>query len=80
MIRKLTERFSFVARYNANDHVVLAGCDNCVGEFLFAAMKTNREGPSFITGEFYQFELLKFCPFCGARNTKPRPVAERDPR
>lgn len=80
VISKILERYDGVCRHDANSYVVLAGCDDCKGQFLFAGMKVQSDGPFPLTGEFYQFDLIRFCPFCGSRNTKPRPVADGDKR
>lgn len=64
--------------------VVACVCDCCLGEFLFGAIrsipKENRgSGPPIVNlaGQFFQFPLAKYCPFCGARNTQPRPQAAK---
>lgn len=55
--------------FNANDWVVGMSCDQCWGEFIFAPMKFGKT-PVSICSPFYSPELVKFCPFCGARNTE----------
>lgn len=58
-------------------------CDCCNSNFTFSALTENldeKKQPPFwqMGSEAYQFSMVKFCPFCGARNTKPKPVAHKD--
>lgn len=74
MIREICENSNRAIRnqFDLASAPIGMKCSCCNGQFLFAAMDF-KAGPMQLTGPYFQHLLIRFCPFCGARNTEPDP-------
>lgn len=73
-------------RYNQPPTIApMLRCDCCNGVFAFAPMYAtgaetgSKDLPPYLplTSEHNYALLAKFCPYCGARNTEPKPSSAR---